>query len=57
MKICGSKRKLLNFKDIHQNRYYIKTMTKDNLKYFYITYVISKQKKKKYIRQTLSILM
>ena len=48
MKICGSKRKLLNFEDIHQNRYYIKTMTKDNLKYFYITYVISKQKKNVY---------
>ena len=39
-----SKRNLLNFKDIYRNGYHIETMNKDNVKYLYITSIISSQK-------------
>ena len=39
-----SRRNLLNFKDIRRNGYHIKTMNEDNVKYLYITSIISSQK-------------
>ena len=39
-----SKRNLLNFKDIYRNGYHIETMNEDNVKYLYITSIISSQK-------------
>ena len=39
-----SRRNLLSFKDIHRNGYHIETMNGDNVKYLYITLIISGQK-------------
>ena len=36
-----SRRNLLNFKNIRRNEYHIETMNEDNIKYFYITFIIS----------------
>ena len=37
-------RNLLNFKYIYRNVYHIETMNEDNVKYLYITSIISSQK-------------
>ena len=39
-----SRRNLLSFKDIRRNGYHIETMNEDNIKYLYITSIISDQK-------------
>ena len=39
-----SSRNLLNFKDIHRNRYHIETMNHDENEYLLITSIISRQK-------------
>ena len=39
-----SKINFLSFKDIHRNGYHIETMNEGNIKYFYITSIISKLK-------------
>ena len=39
-----SRRNLLSFKDIRRNGYHIKNMNEGNVKYLYITSVISSQK-------------
>ena len=42
--LANSRKKLLNFKYFYKNGYYIETMKEDNVKYFYITPIISNQK-------------
>ena len=39
-----STRNFLNFKDIHKNRYHIKSMNEGNIKCFYITSIVSCKK-------------
>ena len=38
------RRKLFSFKDIHRNGYLIEIMNESNIKYFYITFIISSKK-------------
>ena len=42
--LANSRKKLLNFKYFYKNGYHIETMKEDNVKYFYITPIISNQK-------------
>ncbi|KAL0551518.1 hypothetical protein IC582_010607 [Cucumis melo] len=40
-----SKRNLLSFKDIRQNGYHVETNNKNNIEYFYITFIVSHEKR------------
>ena len=42
--LANPEKKLLSFKDIRRNGYHIETMNEDNVKYLYITSIISGQK-------------